>query len=35
VLLSDPVNATIDTPSAVIVIANDDQVPPRHRPSKH
>jgi len=35
VVLSDPVNATIDTPSAVIVIANDDQVPPRHRPSRH
>ena len=35
VLLSNPVNATIDTASAVIVIANDDQVPPRHRPSRH
>ena len=35
VLFSVPVNATIDTPSAVIVIANDDQVPPRHRPSRH
>jgi len=35
VLLSDPVNATIDTPSAVIVIANDDQVPPRRRSARH
>jgi hypothetical protein len=35
VLLSDPVNATIDTPSAVIVIVNDDQIPPRRRPSSH
>jgi fibronectin-binding autotransporter adhesin len=35
VLLSDPVNATIDTPSAVIVIVNDDQIPPRRRPSRH
>ena len=35
VLLSNPINATIDTASAVIVIANDDQVPPRHRPSRH
>lgn len=33
--LSDPVNATIDIPSAVIVIVNDDQVPPRRRPSRH
>jgi len=35
VLLSDPVNATIDTPSAAVVIVNDDQVPPRRRPSHH
>jgi hypothetical protein len=35
VLLSNPVNARIDTPSAVIVIVNDDQVPPRRRPSRH
>lgn len=35
VFLSDPVNATIDVPSAVVVIANDDQVPPRRRPSRH
>lgn len=35
VLLSDPVNATIDTPSAVIVIANDDQIPQRRRASRH
>ncbi len=35
VLLSNPINATLETPSAVIVIANDDQVPPRHRPSRH
>jgi Bacterial Ig-like domain (group 3)/Calx-beta domain len=35
VLLSDPDNATIDTPSAMIVIVNDDQVPPRRRPSRH
>ncbi|MEA2414471.1 MAG: trimeric autotransporter adhesin, partial [Thermoanaerobaculia bacterium] len=34
VQLSDPVNATLAKPSAVIVIANDDQVPPRHRPSR-
>jgi hypothetical protein len=34
VLLFDPVNATIDTPSASIVIVNDDQVPLRRRPSK-
>jgi hypothetical protein len=34
-LLSDPLNATLDVPSAVIVIANDDQVPPRRRPSRH
>jgi len=34
VLLSNAVNATIDTPSAVVVIANDDQLPPRHRPSR-
>jgi hypothetical protein len=34
VLFSDPVNATIDTPSAVIVIVNDDQIPPRRRPSR-
>jgi hypothetical protein len=35
VLLANPINATIEQPSAVIVIANDDQVPPRHRPSRH
>jgi hypothetical protein len=35
VLLSNPANATIETPSAVIVIANDDQVPPRRRPARH
>ena len=35
VLLSNPVNATIESPSAVIVIANDDQIPPRHRSSRH
>jgi hypothetical protein len=34
-LLFDPLNATIDTPSASVVIVNDDQVPPRHRPSRH
>jgi hypothetical protein len=34
VLLFDPVNSTIETPSASIVIVNDDQVPPRHRPSR-
>ncbi len=34
VLLSDPVNATIDTRSALVVIANDDAVPPRRRPSR-
>jgi hypothetical protein len=35
VLLSDPVNATLEKPSAAVVIVNDDQVPPRHRPSRH
>jgi hypothetical protein len=35
VMLSNPQNATIDTPSAVIVITNDDQVPPRHRSARH
>jgi hypothetical protein len=35
VLLSDAVNATIETPSAVVVIDNDDQVLPRRRPSRH
>jgi len=35
VLLSDPVNGTIEKASAVIVIANDDQMPSRHRPSRH
>ena len=35
VVLSNPVNVTIDVPSAVVVIVNDDQVPPRHRPSRH
>ncbi|MEA2165787.1 MAG: fibronectin-binding autotransporter adhesin [Thermoanaerobaculia bacterium] len=35
VMLSAPVNATLDTPSALIVIANDDQVPSRRRPSGH
>jgi hypothetical protein len=34
VLLFDPVNTTIETPSASVVIVNDDQVPPRHRPSR-
>jgi Calx-beta domain-containing protein/Big-like domain-containing protein len=33
--LSDPVNATIDIPSAAIVIVNDDQAPSRRRPSRH
>jgi cytoskeletal protein CcmA (bactofilin family) len=33
VLLSDPVNATIETPSVVVVIDNDDQMPARRRPS--
>jgi hypothetical protein len=35
VALSNPVNATIEGPSAVIVIVNDDQVPPRHRAARH
>jgi chitinase len=35
VLLSDPVNATIETAAAVVVIVNDDQVPPRHRAARH
>jgi hypothetical protein len=35
VLLSNPENATIETASAMIVIANDDSVPPRRRPSRH
>jgi hypothetical protein len=35
VLLSDPVNATIDTPSAVVVIVNNNPVPPRRRASRH
>jgi hypothetical protein len=34
-VLSDPRNATIDVPSAIVIIANDDQVPPRRRPSRH
>jgi len=34
VLLFEPVNSTIDTPSASVVIVNDDKVPPRRRPSK-
>jgi hypothetical protein len=34
VLLFDAVNATIDGPSASVVIVDDDQVPPRHRPSR-
>jgi hypothetical protein len=33
-LLFDPVNATIDTPSASVVIIDDDRVPPRRRPSR-
>jgi hypothetical protein len=36
VVLSDPVNATMDKSLAFIEILNDDQqVPPRHRPSRH
>ncbi|HSY51284.1 MAG TPA: Ig-like domain repeat protein [Thermoanaerobaculia bacterium] len=35
VLLSDPVNATIDTPSAVVVIVNNNPVPPRRRAARH
>jgi hypothetical protein len=35
VLLSDAVNATIETPSALVVIVNDDQAPPRRRASRH
>jgi hypothetical protein len=35
VVLSTPVNATIDKSSALVVIANDDPVPPRRRPSRH
>jgi hypothetical protein len=35
VLLSNPVNATIDTPSAVVVIVNDDQALPRRRAAHH
>jgi hypothetical protein len=34
-LLFDPVNTTIDTPSASVVIVNDDQVPPRRRAARH
>jgi hypothetical protein len=34
VLLFDAVNATIETPSASVAIVDDDQVPPRHRPSR-
>jgi hypothetical protein len=34
VLLSDAVNATIETPSAIVVIVNDDQVPPRRRAAR-
>ncbi|HEX3070613.1 MAG TPA: Ig-like domain repeat protein [Thermoanaerobaculia bacterium] len=34
-LFSNAINATIDTPSVVIVIANDDPIPPRRRPSSH
>jgi len=34
VLLFDAVNATIERPSASVVIVDDDQVPPRHRPSR-
>jgi len=34
IVLSDPVNAAIDTPSAMIVIVNDDPYPPRRRPSR-
>ena len=33
-LLFDPVNATLDSPSASIVIVDDDQVPPRHRAAR-
>lgn len=33
-VLFDPVNATIETLSIPIVIVDDDQVPPRHRPSR-
>jgi hypothetical protein len=33
-LLFDPINATIETPSASIVIVDDDQVPPRHRAAR-
>jgi hypothetical protein len=35
VVFSNPVNTTISTPAAVIVIANDDRVPVRRRPSGH
>ncbi|HEV7570900.1 MAG TPA: Ig-like domain repeat protein [Thermoanaerobaculia bacterium] len=34
VLLFDAFNATIETPSAAIVIVDDDHVPPRHRASR-
>jgi hypothetical protein len=34
VLLFDPVNATIDSESVAIVIVDNDQVPPRRRPSR-
>jgi hypothetical protein len=33
-LLFDPIDATIETPSASIVIVDDDQVPPRHRAAR-
>ena len=35
IVLSDPFNATIDTSSALIVIENDDALPPRRRPARH
>ncbi|MGA8807207.1 MAG: Ig-like domain repeat protein, partial [Thermoanaerobaculia bacterium] len=34
ILLFDPINATLETPSAAVVIVDDDQIPPRHRPSR-
>jgi len=35
VVLSSPVNATLETASAIVVIANDDTPPLRHRPVRH
>jgi hypothetical protein len=35
IVLSDPVNAVIATPSATVVIENDDHAPARHRPARH